>query len=89
MDDEEPVVPKSWLQKQLTVEEVEAEYRQEGVPFGGMYEQWVALKSQMIDGDEIWEFSSSAASWDHLAGRAGLALVRNGKAIDCIVTIIN
>jgi hypothetical protein len=89
MSDEESVVPQSWLQKQLTVEEVEAEYRQEAVPFGGMNEQWVALRSQMIEGDEIWEFSSSAASWDHLAGRAGLALVRNGKAIDCIVTIIN
>ena len=89
MDNEEPAVPQSWLQKQLTVEAVEAENIHEGIPFGGMNERWVALKSQMIDGDEIWEFSSSAASWDHLAGRAGLALVRNGNAIDCIVTIIN
>jgi hypothetical protein len=89
MDNEEPAVPKSWLQKQLTVEAVETENMQEGIPFGCMNERWVALKSQMIDGDEIWEFCSSAASWDHLAGRAGLALVRNGKAIDCIVTIIN
>jgi hypothetical protein len=54
-----------------------------------MIEEWNALKSQMLDGDEIWEFSSSADSWNHLAGRAGFALVRNGKAIDCIVTIMN
>ncbi len=89
MDNEEPAVPKNWLQKQLTVDEAETEYMHEGIPFGGMNERWVAFKSQMIDGDEIWEFSSSVDSWNHLAGRAGLALIRRGKAIDCIVTILN
>ena len=89
MSDEESVVPESWLQQQLTVDEAETEYMHEGIPFGGMIEEWNALKSQMLDGDEIWEFSSSADSWNHLAGRAGLALVRRAKAIDCIVTIFN
>jgi hypothetical protein len=89
MSDQESVVPQSWLQKQLTVDEAETEYMHEGIPFGDMNKRWDALKSQMMDGDEIWEFSSSADSWNHLAGRAGLALVRQGKVIDCIVTILN
>jgi hypothetical protein len=39
--------------------------------------------------DEIWEFSSSPESWEHLAGRAGAALVRDGTVIDACVTALN
>jgi hypothetical protein len=39
--------------------------------------------------DEIWEFSSSQDSWAHLAGRAGLALVRERTVIDAYVTMMN
>jgi hypothetical protein len=39
--------------------------------------------------DEIWEFSSSLESWQHLAGRAGVALVRDGTVIDACVTVLN
>jgi hypothetical protein len=39
--------------------------------------------------DEIWQFSSSQGSWEHLAGRAGLALVREKTVIDAYVTIMN
>jgi hypothetical protein len=30
-------------------------------------------------GDEVWEFESERASWKHLAGRAGICIVRSGK----------
>jgi hypothetical protein len=39
--------------------------------------------------DEVWEFSSSSDSWEHLAGRAGLALVRERIVIDAYVTLMN
>jgi hypothetical protein len=39
--------------------------------------------------DEVWEFSSSRDSWEHLAGRAGLALVRERTVIDAYVTMMN
>lgn len=39
--------------------------------------------------DEVWEFSSSRDSWEHLAGRAGLALVRERIVIDAYVTMMN
>jgi hypothetical protein len=39
--------------------------------------------------DEVWQFSSSPDSWEHLAGRAGLALVREGTVIDAYVTMMN
>jgi len=39
--------------------------------------------------DEIWGFSSSQDSWEHLAGRSGLALVRGKVVIDAEVTIMS
>ncbi len=39
--------------------------------------------------DEVWEFSSSQDSWAHLAGRAGLALVRERTIIDAYITMMN
>lgn len=39
--------------------------------------------------DEVWEFSSSKDSWNNLAGRAGVALVRKGAVIEINVTIMN
>lgn len=89
MTDDERVIPESWLRRRLSVEEAEAENMHEGIPFSGLREQWLALKSKHIDGDEIWEFCSSPESWQHHAGRAGIALVRRGIAIACIVTIMN
>lgn len=39
--------------------------------------------------DEVWEFSSSPDSWEHLAGRAGLALVRDRTVVDAYVTLMS
>jgi hypothetical protein len=89
MSGDESVIPKSWLQRRRTVEEVESESAHDGVPFGCMNEKWSAIRLKMIDGDKIWEFCSSPESWQHLAGRAGFALVRRGIAVDCIVTVLN
>ncbi len=50
---------------------------------------WEAFKGKMIRGDELWEFASPPETWDMLMGRAGIALVRKGKAIDWIVTALN
>jgi hypothetical protein len=55
---------------------------------------WKALKwrrllaPSMAPGDEIWEFSSHLPIWDCLEGRAGIALVRDGKIVDSITTMI-
>lgn len=65
--------PKDWLKKKISVEQAKTDYLE-------------ALLAQMIRGDELWEFSSPEESWNALAGRAGIALVRNGKIIDAIIT---
>ncbi|HRH50222.1 MAG TPA: DUF4263 domain-containing protein [Panacibacter sp.] len=40
-------------------------------------------------GDELWNYSSSPESWRALAGRAGIAVVRNGQMIQQILTMMN
>lgn len=41
------------------------------------------------DGDVVWRFRSPRESWTHLAGRAGLALVRDGQVVHYRVTILS
>ena len=90
------VIPKAWLERRTTVEEAERKHLvtdtrlgPKPVPFGFMNEQWIRFKGQLRDGDELWEFSSSADSWRHLAGRSGICIVRKGRIIDSIVTRLN
>jgi hypothetical protein len=43
----------------------------------------------MQPGDELWTFTSSPASWRALAGSAGIAMVREGRIVATIVTMMN
>ena len=58
-------------------------------PFAFLNAEWEALKTRMQPGDELWTFSSSPQSWRDLAGRAGIALVRNGQIVERLVTMMN
>lgn len=93
-------VPTEWLDERITVAEAErrhpgirderlARHPELGRPFGGLNAEWEALKAQMEPGDELWTFLSSAESWRRLAGRAGVALLRDGTAIAVITTMMN
>jgi len=57
--------------------------------FGGLNAKWEALKASMQPGDELWTFASSPESWRDLAGREGIALVRNGQIVERLVTMMN
>lgn len=70
-----PDIPKVWLTQKLDDEEA-AEW------------QW-EFRGRMQEGDELWEFDSPAHFWEHLAGRAGIALVRNGEVVASRVTRLN
>jgi len=49
----------------------------------------VRFDTETLPDDEIWEFSSSADSWQNFAGRAEQALVRNGVVIELGIAIMN
>jgi hypothetical protein len=93
-------IPKEWLVEKVSVEQAEQMFPgvvdertkltpQIAKPFGYQHDQWEALKAEMKPGDELWTFSSPADYWQHLAGRLGIALVRDGKIVDVIVTTMN
>jgi hypothetical protein len=93
-------IPKEWLQKIITVAEAEAAYPgitddraqrfpDAAKPFGFENGEWEALKAQMLPGDELWTFASPAESWQHLAGRSGIALVRDGNPVKVLLGAMN
>jgi hypothetical protein len=81
------------LWKKTTVVEAEAHPTRlrsgELKPFGYVNDQWEALKAKLRPGDELYRFNSSRESWGRLAGRAGIALVRQGKIIATVITKMN
>jgi hypothetical protein len=80
---------KQWLDQKLTITEIEAAHTGDGKPFGRLNPEWEQMKAHMIDGDELWSFKSPPDTWRHLAGRAGIALVRDGEIIRNLVTLMN
>ena len=98
--DDTSMIPKEWLQKPISITEAEADYPgitddrvkrfpDAAKPFGFKNAEWEDLKSEMQPGDELWTFSSSPESWQALAGRSGIALVRNGIPIKTLVGAMN
>ena len=84
------------LTRKLSIEEAEAENLYSdpasgtsAVPFGFGNRQWRELVALWRDGDELWEFTSSPASWEHRCGRAGFTLLRNGEELACVFTSIS
>jgi hypothetical protein len=67
----ESIYPVEWLQERITAEEAERMQT---------HAQWETLRASMQPGDELWTFASPAESWQRLAGRSGIALVRNKKS---------
>jgi hypothetical protein len=87
-------IPKAWLEERMTVAEAKARYRStiasgESVPFCCLNDEWEALTRRMRPGDELWRSASPADSWTNLAGRAGVALVRDGRVVATPVTMLN
>ena len=87
---------KDWLVRKLTIEEADATHLitsealgPEPVPFGFCNADWQRLLAVMQPGDEIWEFSSASKIWEHMCGRAGVTLVRNGEIVSSVVTSMN
>lgn len=71
----------TWLTKRVTRDELLAD--------SGGPTLWKTLLDIYQDGDELWEFTSPAEYWENLAGRGGVALVRDGKIVETVVTIMS
>ena len=58
------------------------------VPFGFFNHLWNELKAEMIEGDELWLFSSSRKSWTNNCGKGGICIVREGEVYKSLVTVV-
>ena len=88
--------PRDWLQRRVTVADAEAAHMHavprcgaDPVPFGYLHRDWVRLLSRMREGDELWEYDSPPETWGYLCGRAGYAVVRQGKVVAVLETEMN
>jgi len=84
-------IPRDWLQRQATLEELERTNLVDGRPFGYENETWEVMKGNLREGDEFWLFCSSPETWDAFPrqGMEGVALVRRGEVIDILLTAIS
>jgi hypothetical protein len=91
---------EDWLSERVSVEDAEKNFtptaqqiasnpKLPNRAFSFQNQKWERLKSHMIEGDELWYYCSPPESWEALAGRSGIALVRNGAVIETIVLLMN
>ena len=59
------------------------------VPFGFVNDKWLEIKAEMKKGDKIFEFSTGPDSWAHLAGRAGVIVLRGEFVVGTVITTMN
>jgi hypothetical protein len=83
------VIPKQWLDHTISVEQAEAQNMVDGIPFGASSDSWKRLKDQLQSGDSLWTYCSPFESFKALAGRCGIAIVRDGRVVMQLVTIMN
>jgi hypothetical protein len=77
------MVPAEWLVRQISISEAEDHEVVPDTPW------WNDLKAAIKHGDEIWIFCSPPITWEVMMGRRGVVLLRNGKEIARVVTVMN
>jgi hypothetical protein len=85
----EPAYPPiEWLDKRISVDDIDVGNTLStlGLRHRG---DWNRLMARITEGDELWEFNSPQDHWERLTGQKGVALVRCGRSIAHIVTVMN
>jgi len=52
-----------------------------------MTDRWNEFKSQLMDGDELWHFSTLSHMFKIKMGCAGYAIIRNGEIVETLVML--
>jgi lysophospholipase L1-like esterase len=94
-------VPHEWLKRRVSFAEVERKFREDEAkikkapvlwknpnppPPTHFKRQWQQFKGSALPGDELWYYESG---WGFLSGEAGYALVRDGRVVDGLVTLVS
>ena len=69
-------VPQNWLKRRIAISDLEQDVAE--------------LFSELAEpADELWEFSSPLETWQLMAGRGGVALVRDGSVVAHLIRVMN
>ena len=79
------LVPMGWLIEKVSLSAVDQELQRNS----SLEAEWRLVKARMKDGDECWSFRSPPETWQHMSGRAGYAIVREGRPVDGVVMLLN
>lgn len=74
-------IPRPWLLEEISDTAVASDKR--ATP------KVIELVRQKQPGDRVFFFRSPAETWAALLGQAGFAIVRDGRPIQCVVTVVN
>ena len=74
-------IPRSWLREEVSDSTLAADKRSNAEVLRMVHDRQA--------GDRVFFYQSPPETWAALLGRAGFAIVRDGKAISCVDTFIN
>ena len=77
---------KSCLRSPVSVQEIESRKIGRPSPLDSI---WREFLEQMLETDELWQYSSSKEDWENLIGEAGVAIVRDGDVVDILTLLHN
>jgi hypothetical protein len=86
------MIEREWLQKRVTQQEaweIMLDGESEDQVDDEAQAYWRLFWDHAQPGDEVWYWSTPPASWERKAGRAGFVIVRNGKFVFNILTLMN
>jgi hypothetical protein len=86
MREGEDCIPREWLRDETSLERVQGELQATN---DGFQTEWREFLAQMQLGDQLHDFLSPPETWQLMAGRAGYAIVRDGKVVDAFITILS
>jgi hypothetical protein len=59
------------------------------IPFEHVQTRYPDLIAIMLPGDELWWYRSPSSCWNMLAGRAGYSIVRDGRSVAHVTTLLS
>jgi hypothetical protein len=87
--------PSEWLTSRISTEEFKQEFHrllaatQWFVASSHCDAEYAEFLVRWQDGDELWRWSTPSWTWKAMMGRGGVAIVRDGKQVTRVMTVMN
>lgn len=89
MTNEPESIPTEWLGEMFGPVTAASKFTSSPSPFVIPEAEWKQLFLSLLPDDEVWSFCSPPDSWQHLAGRSGIVVLRAGKVVKTLTLLMN